>query len=61
MLVSIPAELILGLPKALLGLAKPGFGLKKREYELIEADSNAPGKEIAYLYDCAPILSLTLR
>jgi hypothetical protein len=50
-LVSIPVELILGLPKALLELAKPDFALKKREYELIEADLNAPGKEIAYLYD----------
>jgi hypothetical protein len=50
-LVSTSADLILSLPKALLGLAKPGFALKKREYELMEADLNAPGKEIAYLFD----------
>jgi hypothetical protein len=52
---STSADLVLSLPKVLLGLAKPGFALKKREYELTEADLNAPGKEIAlkiaYLYD----------
>jgi hypothetical protein len=50
-LVSTAADLVFSLPKVLLGLAKPGFALKKREYELMEADFNAPGKEIAYLYD----------
>jgi hypothetical protein len=50
-LVSTSADLVLSLPKVLMGLAKPGFALKKREYELMEADLHAPGKEIAYLYD----------
>ena len=48
--VSASLELIINLPKALLGqVTKPFFALKKKKLELIEADLSAPGKEVAYI------------
>ena len=47
--VSASLGLIINLPKLLGQVTKPFFALKRKEFELIEADLSAPGKEVAYI------------
>jgi hypothetical protein len=47
--VKATVDILANLPTMLVGLPTIAFGVRKARYALMEADSTAPGKEVAYI------------